>query len=957
MADQKIINSSLKILPVSNGVSFDSDGSYTRLNADTVLRIGQRVEVWGGGASGNSYLDVRNTSGIAQHKFNAEGDSYILTNLGIGTTSPDNKFHVVSGSAGEVAQFTGAIENRGLSIRSETNTDASAHVVFNSQSGGSKGMFTFETDGSERMRIDSSGNLGIGTTSPSAKLESEYQNDSTSAVSTATAVKSVIDNNNSVITTGKLFEGLYQISSGSGEVNGNYTNATSITLSSQEYNGDLPAVGMVITAVTGDGFTAGTTITGVSGNTITVSAPITVGDNDNISWESSITNKWGLYISGATKNYISGNVGIGTTSPAYPLDFPTNQSGAAIRIGDDNVSSYIMFSRPRGYVGFDSAGYAVLQGGATKGVRLNVGSNTFGNGTALQISDNGNVGIGTTSPSQKLEVNGVIESPYLEFKPIVFYDFNSNTTGDWNTYLSTLSTPDNSVVRWTTTGTDPNLNRSFDFDGGENYIIKIRYKVVSGTPSSGEIFYATSGHSYSASYYKSFSLVNDGNWHTLVLDMSSLSAGGTDWIDSTITNIRFDLTNASGVAVDIDWISIGGNGYGTQYFEDDTIFDGNVGIGTTNPGKLLELKGGPNEAALRLFDDQSNTWDIQNSTLGKLDFIRGSSNTYMRIDQFGNVGIDQTNPTYRLTIGNNGGLADSIKIGNYEVAANTRQYIGYARQDTGLFETSSSGNTPSTVLPGVAGIRIVNTTGSVLSSKADQSVQLLTHIYNGNSRVALHANYDGNVGIGTTNPQAKLHVANGTLRTWTPTSGTSAIFESTANNRSFVTITGANEAELWFGNASTQTLGRIRYEMAGNNMEFWTSQGQKMVINSAGNVGIGNTTPSTYKLDVVGTIRATGDVIAFSDIRVKENIKTIDNALDKVKSLRGVEYNKIDNPEKSIGVIAQEIEEVIPEVVKEDDQGMKSVAYGNITAVLIEAIKEQQKQIDELKNQLDAFTK
>jgi putative lipoic acid-binding regulatory protein len=121
-------------------------------------------------------------------------------------------------------------------------------------------------------------------------------------------------------------------------------------------------------------------------------------------------------------------------------------------------------------------------------------------------------------------------------------------------------------------------------------------------------------------------------------------------------------------------------------------------------------------------------------------------------------------------------------------------------------------------------------------------------------------------------------------------------------------------------------------------------------------LGVVNTAPS-YPLDVTGTIRATGDVIAYSDIRVKENIKTIDNALDKVKALRGVEYNKIDNSEKSVGVIAQEIEEVIPEVVREDDQGMKSVAYGNITAVLIEAIKEQQKQIDELKKQLDAFTK
>jgi hypothetical protein len=92
-------------------------------------------------------------------------------NVGIGTTTPDNTFHVVAGAAGEVAQFTGAIENRGLSIRSETNTDASAHVVFNSQSGGSKGMFTFETDSTERIRITSTGYVGINTNSPGVELD------------------------------------------------------------------------------------------------------------------------------------------------------------------------------------------------------------------------------------------------------------------------------------------------------------------------------------------------------------------------------------------------------------------------------------------------------------------------------------------------------------------------------------------------------------------------------------------------------------------------------------------------------------------------------------------------------------------------------------------------------------------------------------------------------------------
>ena len=104
--------------------------------------------------------------------------------------------------------------------------------------------------------------------------------------------------------------------------------------------------------------------------------------------------------------------------------------------------------------------------------------------------------------------------------------------------------------------------------------------------------------------------------------------------------------------------------------------------------------------------------------------------------------------------------------------------------------------------------------------------------------------------------------------------------------------------------------------------------------------------------NLAGSFTATGDITAFSDIRVKENIQDLEGSLDKVSQLRGVSYNKIGSEEKSIGVIAQEIKEVLPEVVKEGEDGMLSVAYGNITAVLIEAIKEQQDIISQLEERI-----
>ena len=98
-----------------------------------------------------------------------------------------------------------------------------------------------------------------------------------------------------------------------------------------------------------------------------------------------------------------------------------------------------------------------------------------------------------------------------------------------------------------------------------------------------------------------------------------------------------------------------------------------------------------------------------------------------------------------------------------------------------------------------------------------------------------------------------------------------------------------------------------------------------------------------------------GTVTANSDERLKENVETITNALEKVKGLRGVEYDHKNTGEHNIGVIAQEVEQVLPMVVYEDALGVKSVAYQNMVSVLIEAIKEQQKQIEDLQNKINSL--
>ncbi|MNQ70153.1 hypothetical protein D3C85_847800 [compost metagenome] len=127
---------------------------------------------------------------------------------------------------------------------------------------------------------------------------------------------------------------------------------------------------------------------------------------------------------------------------------------------------------------------------------------------------------------------------------------------------------------------------------------------------------------------------------------------------------------------------------------------------------------------------------------------------------------------------------------------------------------------------------------------------------------------------------------------------------------------------------------------------------------ASGNIyGLGNVYASqgVFRSAITGaSLTVTGDVTAFSDARVKENIRPIANVIDRIQKSRGIVYDRIDTKQKNnIGFIAQELEENFPELVLTREDGTKAVKYQNAVAVLFEAIKEQQIQIDNLIQKLN----
>jgi hypothetical protein len=101
-----------------------------------------------------------------------------------------------------------------------------------------------------------------------------------------------------------------------------------------------------------------------------------------------------------------------------------------------------------------------------------------------------------------------------------------------------------------------------------------------------------------------------------------------------------------------------------------------------------------------------------------------------------------------------------------------------------------------------------------------------------------------------------------------------------------------------------------------------------------------------------GVLTCSNDIVAFSDARKKKNIQKIPDALSKIKLISGYTYEFIDSNRRNAGVLAQEIQPILPEVVYDNDDGTLSVAYGNMASLFIESIKELESRITELEKKL-----
>ena len=370
----------------------------------------------------------------------------------------------------------------------------------------------------------------------------------------------------------------------------------------------------------------------------------------------------------------------------------------------------------------------------------------------------------------------------------------------------------------------------------------------------------------------------------------------TKWTSSSAIGISQIFDN--GTAVGIGTNSTGFNTAGLPLI---------VGSGTGNTGMTI-FSGSTSSGSIH-FADAVTTGNASFSGFINYDHSGnsmqfGTTNTErMRISSSGWVGIGTNAPNQLLTLS-----AAAYPILGFNIGSTSHGYVGS-----------------------------LNATGIILNSQ-----QALPIFFYTNDTERMRITSGGNVGIGTSSPESFTNYK--TLEI-SDTSGGVFFAKSTSG-----AITAQLLADNGIGSASVGSRTNHSFNITTNNVS-------RILITSGGNILMGTTTDNGERLYVSGSIRATGSITANSDARLKKNIERIENALEKVGQISGYTYNTIYDEDRHAGVIAQEIDKVLPEIVNKGNDGLMGVEYGNISALLIEAIKDLKVQNDSLQARLSALEK
>jgi hypothetical protein len=993
-----------------NGPSADSAGLYFSSNITNIS-----------GYSGIIFRSSTTNVASQTERMRIANDG----NVGIGTTSPSATLTVSKAASNYMFDLENATEalfklrtyNSGSGAGSTFpvfthglyyGTIENAAVRFYRGGGGTDGFLTFTTSGTERVRIDNGGNVGIGTTAPARLLHIR------AGAAAAGAIRVDSDNGNVANVLEVPTNGDWSFSTNSQEVmrlsnaNGGRVGIGTTTPTARlhvsgttggvfEVDGAAAVNALYVSASGRIGIgniTPGYTLD-VTGNIHSTTlmlidasnAAYLRGGDDHEWWDINVANTAGLYgtsnsavgglklgSGGPTLYGASGNLGIGTTSPGYKLDVSgSGRFNSTQIIGPDGTygATYPMIS----FTGIANGSHRIFAGTSDDMYFAAATSRGFefrpngGTSSALNILSGGNVGIGTTSPSEKLSVIGNIDSTSTGTKigfnvSDSFTAYGSSSahygmsyardtnplklSGYFGVSVFTVGTEKLSIAQngattitsdsteqvtiRTVTNTNRQLLIGYNYTPNYGYIQAVEqgtaFRNLLLNPNGGNVGIGTTSPSFKLDVNGTFraTTYTTGDYINYGFAISSPSAN----FGNARSYIRIQTT-ASGarivsfkIRLSTTWSWVPGFGYidadVSYYFDGTSLVYPSVNV-TSATGQAL------NSIAI-------GDLVIENGYISVPVYITNSNSLFIKIEG---------SPNFDYSLITTTAWSSVTFPGSNAVYIAGRLGIGTSSPSTKLHIVDSTEAEIRTQYSTTSSGKII--TGNGFTTIGSITNDPLVFVSNNTERMRI--TNGGNVGIGTTSPSFKLDV-NGIIGL----SGFRFADKDGNYNRIFEP---AGNVVMYLGNASDP--GNY-YDNTSHNFRNRGGSTFYMVINASGNVGIGSTSPA-YKLDVSGSIRATGDIIAFSDARVKENVQTVENALSKVVSLRGVTYTRNDSEDKSekIGVIAQEVLEVLPQVVQQDDKGNYSVAYGNMVGVLIEAIKEQQQQIDDLKYLLQTINK